>query len=85
MSKIGRKTMEFRLTEERILHLLKGKTLRFVREGMPVVVMHPPQGHITLTREEFERLMREVNTNKEWIRRMLGRVLGEEGRDQIIY
>jgi hypothetical protein len=48
--------IRFRITEEMIMHLLKGKKIEYVLADMPRVVIEPPQGVITMTYEEFDKL-----------------------------
>jgi len=57
--------IEFKLTEEMILHLLKGKRIEYIQEGMPKVRIYPPQGRITMTHKEFDQLSGGRNFTKD--------------------
>lgn len=51
-----KKEIRFRITEEMIMHLLRGKKIEYILADMPRVVIEPPQGRVTMTYEEFDEL-----------------------------
>ncbi len=57
---MNKRVIEFKLTEEMILQLLKGKKIQYKSDSGSVMI-YPPQGYVTMTYEEFYHLKEMVS------------------------